>query len=331
MLPSDPLVQRWPMISPGLVTAVILAAALGLAFVPRPATQKVRGVWREALWPGLIALSDASQWASDRWAEFRCGDSKLPEAERKIAALSDQVRTLQTQLLLAHSDRPSAATEENSDSTHLPPLLVAQSISARVLGQQAQLFLPPRDLLDAGQTKGIKTHALVIDDNRASADAAGVPLLDEGRDGSIQQGRLVLAGSRVWGKIAETGPHTSTVQRVTDQGYRDVVQIARRQDGHLHFAARGMLVGEGQGLCKIETLQVTQPVTVGDLVFTADDGALDVPLLYGSVARVERKAGATQWEIWMQPAVEANSLPTQVAVLTMELNPARIAATVSGR
>src|SRR5262249_27021480 len=97
------------------------------------------------------------------------------------------------------------------------------------------------------------------------------------------------------------------------------------------FAARGMLTGDGQGLCKIETLQVTQPVTVGDLVFTADDGALDVPLLYGSVARVERKAGATQWEVWMQPAVDAKSLPAQVAVLTMELNPARVATTGSGQ
>jgi cell shape-determining protein MreC len=167
---------------------------------------------------------------------------------------------------------------------------------------------------------------LVIDDFDPVLTTSAAPLLDEGQDAAIQNARLVLAGGSVWGKIAETGPHTSTVQRVTDAGYRDLVQLARQRDGRLQFAGRGMLAGRGQRLCKIDMVEGAQSVTVGDLVFTVDDGVLDAPLLYGRVERVERKPGAPQWDIWMEPAVAARSVPAHVAVLKMELNPARIAA-----
>ncbi|HTQ40510.1 MAG TPA: rod shape-determining protein MreC [Pirellulales bacterium] len=334
---SDPLDQRWLLISPAMLLAATWAAALALAFTPQRITGSLRDAWREALRPSLVALSNTGDWIGNRWAEFRCGDSRLPEAEQKIAALNEQLRTLRTQLLLAHSDRPPGPPSQPHDLGQPPPLLIAQSISARVLGRQAQMFLPPRDLLDVGRTKGATPQALVLDDGAissassiSSAITSAAPLLDQGHDAAVQRGRLVLAGARVWGKVAEAGPHTSTVQRVTDPGYRDLVQLARQQDGRLHFAARGMLVGRGEALCKIEMVEAADLVTVGDLVFTVDDGVLDAPLLYGRVARVERKPGSTQWEIWMEPAVEAHSPPTQVTVLRMELNPARLAAADNG-
>jgi cell shape-determining protein MreC len=323
--------QRWRMLSPSLVLAATLAAALGLGFAPRGTTQPLRDAWREALRPGLVVLANTTDWIGSRWAEFRCGDSRLPEAEQKIVALNDQIRTLQTQLLLARSDRAGGSADELNDHSQPPPLLLPQTIAARVLGRQSQMFLPPRELLDVGKLRGAKPQALVIDDGGLSRAASAAPLLDEGSDAAVKSGRLVLAGSRVWGKVAETGLHTSTVQRVTDAGYRDLVQLARSKDGRLHFAARGMLTGRGEPLCKIEMVEAAEPVTVGDLVFTVDDGVLDTPLLYGRVARVERKPGAAQWEIWMEPAVDSRSSPAHVAVLKMELNPARLASVGSGQ
>jgi hypothetical protein len=330
MQPSDPLLKRWQRISPSVVLAAILAAALALGFTPRGTTEPLRDAWREALRPGLLALGSTADWIGNRWAEFRCGDSKLPEAERKIVALNDQLRKLQTQLFLARTDHVSDDSVHQpdqarsvSDPTNPPPLLISQTVSARVLGRQAQMFLPPRELLDVGKSQGAKSRALVIDD---SATLSVAPLLDEGHDAAMQTGRLVLAGSRVWGKVAEVGPHTSTVQRVSDAGYRDLVQLARQQDGKLQFAGRGMLVGRGEPLCKIEMVESAQAVTIGDLVFTVDDGVLDAPLLYGRVARVERKPEAQQWDIWMEPALNARTSPARVAVLKMELNPARLAS-----
>jgi hypothetical protein len=337
MQPSDPLSERWRSISPLLVLAAILAAALALGFAPRGATQPLRDTWREALRPGLVGLGGTADWIGSRWTDFRCGDSKLPEAERKIAALNDRMRILQMQLLLACSNRAAGGGVEQlnqapaaPDPSYSPPLLLSQAVSARVLGRQAQMFLSPRELLDVGKSNGAKSRALVIDDLAPSFSSSDAPLIDEGRDAAVQAGRLVLAGSRVWGKVAEAGPHTSTVQRVSDTGYRDLVQLARQGDGKLQFAGRGMLVGRGEPLCKIEMVESAESVTVGDLVFTVDDGVLDAPLLYGRIVRVERKASAPQWEIWMEPAVNGCSVPAHVAVLKMELNPARLAGAGSG-
>jgi cell shape-determining protein MreC len=180
-------------------------------------------------------------------------------------------------------------------------------------------------LLDVGKSQGVKSRALVVDDIDSVWKSSAAPLLDEGRDAAVQTGRLVLAGSRVWGKVSEAGPHTSTVQRVSDVGYRDLVQLARQRNGKLQFTGRGVLVGRGEALCKIEMVEAAQTVTVGDLVFTVDDGVLDAPLLYGRVARVERKLAAAQWEIWMETAVDSRSAPARVAVLKMDLNPVRLA------
>src|SRR5262249_42924784 len=160
-----------------------------------------------------------------------------------------QIRRLEMELLVARSDRtvesqPSNASIEEHDSSHLSPLLTSQTISARVLGRQAQSFLLTRNMLDVGKAQGATAKALVIDDVTSSTK----PLLDQGRDAAIEQDRLVLAGSRVWGKVAEVGLHTCTVQGITDAGYRDLVQLANVRDGRLHFAARGVLKGQGLAL-----------------------------------------------------------------------------------
>jgi len=70
MQPSDPLVQRWRLISPSMVLAAILAAALALGFTPRGATQPLRDAWREALRPGLLALGGTADWIGNRWRNF---------------------------------------------------------------------------------------------------------------------------------------------------------------------------------------------------------------------------------------------------------------------
>jgi cell shape-determining protein MreC len=333
--------------SPAVALAVVLAAALALALVPRSKTEPLRDGWREALRPGQQVLTSLVDWAGERWSSNRHGDGvDSAEAEKQIAQLNEQVQRLQMALLVTSSNQDSAfaggvASEENEvdgqmNRRSLPPLLLSQSIPARVLGRQAKAFLEAHEILDVGKSRGAAADSLVVDSGPKSVDprhGTQAPqsdrttgLVDQGRDSAVAAGRLVLAGSRVWGKVAEVGSHTSTVQRVADVGYRDLVQLVSLHDGRLRFAARGVLVGHGESLCKIELVESTQPVTAGDLVFTADDGVLDVPLLYGRVVRLERKPGAAHWEIWMEPAVPVNSPPSQVAVLRMELNPARLAS-----
>ncbi len=79
-------------------------------------------------------------------------------------------------------------------------------------------------------------------------------------------------------------------------------------------------------MARVRLVEVTRPVSVGDLVYTAaEKGVLPAPLLYGRVVRLQRPIGAAHWEIWMQPALAADE-PQQVAVLRTELNPSRLAA-----
>ena len=301
---------------------VVLLAILGLAFTMGFASNRIaaplRIAWRDALRPGLEVVDTTIAWTDDLRKRLRTGDdAHLAEAQRQITELNDRLRRAELQLQVAQNDRAADSTEARET-----PLVTAKTISARVLGKQAQLFLDSCQMLDIGRARGVTAHSLVIDDLPA---ANNTPLVDQGRDSSIRADRLVLAGSRVWGKIADVGEHTSTVIRITDSGYRDLVQLVAPRDGKLRLLARGVLVGKGEPLCKIELVETAAPVTVGDLAFTADDGVLDAPLLYGRIVGLERKPGAAHWDIWMEPAVHAASPPARVAVLSLDLNPARLA------
>jgi rod shape-determining protein MreC len=150
------------------------------------------------------------------------------------------------------------------------------------------------------------------------------PMIDAGGDMGLENGGLVLAGRRVWGRIASVGPYTSAVERISDPGYRDTVQIGHVDDRRLKLGPRGMLVGAGGSLAKIELVETSQPVAIDDQVYTADDGVLRTPLLYGKVVKLQRTAGNPYWEIWMEPAAGGDE-PRTVAVLRMELNPSRVA------
>jgi cell shape-determining protein MreC len=300
-----------------VLLAAILALAIALGLASNRIASTLRGAWRDTLEPGLEVLDTAVAWADDLRVRFRAGeDANLVQARHQIAELVGRLRRAELQLQAVQSGR----------ATDLPAreksLLTAQTVSARVLGKQAQSFLDARAMLDVGRSRGVTARSLVIDD---LPTATARPVVDQGRDASIRADHLVLAGSRVWGKIAEVGRHTSTVIRVTDFGFRDLVQLAAPRDGKLRFLARGVLVGKGEPFCQIELVETGAPVTVGDSVFTADDGVLDAPLLYGRVARLDRKPGAAHWEIWMEPAVPASAPPARVAVLSLDLNPARLA------
>ena len=311
-------------ITPSVMLLIgLLLAAFGLSFVPPAVTQSLRGAWREALLPTQRALSATGNLVNAAWKKLPTFQTAAADnSQQKIADLTDQLDRLQAQLELERSLAPAPRPGQNNETADdTPSLLIPQLIPARVLGQQAQAFLLTHDLLDVGRTQGALPNSFVIDE---------IPqLIDQGRDASVKPGRLVLAGSRVWGKVAEVGPHTCTVRRITDAGYRDLVQLATSREGRLHFSARGVLVGAGQRLCKIELVETTEPVAAGDLVFTADDGVLQSPLLYGKIVKLDRKPGEAHWQIWMEPAVKPSAPPARVSVLKMELNPARVAETSS--
>ncbi|HEV3415926.1 MAG TPA: rod shape-determining protein MreC [Pirellulales bacterium] len=308
---------------PGLL-AISLGTAAMLYFLPARLTEPARNAWAACLQPAQSITAGVVGFSSDKLAWLHTGFEdriRLATAEQNLAELQERNRRLEAALdaarVLAADSSASAVTGSPTE-----PLLRSDAIAARVLGHAAQTFLRGSQLLDVGSRVGASPGALVIDGDLAAADARS--LIDAGHDLGLESGRMVLAGRRVWGKLATVGAHTSLVRRTTDSGYRDTVQLAHRDGGQLRLGPRGVLVGIGDRLCQIELVAATEPVSMGDEVYTVGDGVLPAPLLYGSVVRVERPAAAAHWQIWMQPAVGADE-PREVAVLRMELNPARIA------
>jgi len=306
MKPSTPaarLTSPAALLACGVVLACALAALPGswsaalkspAAWLLRPGQQAALSLRQHA---DRAAASIGSHWqTAARLAE---AEAQLDRLRRENAELAAERDALAAQLL-------DTAGKEDADH----PLLRACGLSARVLGSQARAYLTRHKLLDAGTGEGVEPGALVF---------AGPPLVDRGSDAEVEPGQLVLSGCRVLGKIADAGPHTSTVRAMTEPGYRDLVRIGTPS------GPQGILEGIGEPPARVRLVEVTEPVARGDPVYSAAaEGVLEVPPLCGRVVRLERPVGAAHWEIWVEPAVLLERID-RVAVLQLEVNPDRVA------
>jgi len=301
--------------SPAAALALGLALSAALMLAPAGWSAAMKGQVAALVRPGQIGVLGLRGHGSRLVArvESHFGTAaELAEAERQRQRLVQENRRLAAELDVARSRLPRAAQASGEDSPD--PLLSARCVKARVLGQQAQAFLGRHHLVDVGSEAGVEPDALVID--------APPGLIDQGRGAGIEAGQLVLSRGRVWGKVVEVGRSTSVVRAVTEPGYRDLVRLG-------NSGPQGILEGTGEPLPRIRLVEVTEPVAVGDPVYSmAGKGLLPNPLLVGRIARVERPVGAAHWEIWIEPAVNPNQTD-QLAVLGIEINPLRLAE-VSG-
>ena len=304
----------------GLLGAGLILAAL-LMLVPPAWLAPVRAGAGAGLLPCQIGianlLTEKERLALQAKRHFDTVD-RLTEAERNLDRLRCENNRLTAQLEDLQSRRSGPKRESLSDAEDR--LLTPQCIWARVLGRQARAFLQENLPLDVGSRAGVQSDALVI------GSPEGL-LIDRGRAAELQSGQLVLSRGQVWGKILEVGPYTSTARTVTEPGYRDLVRLATpdAQGRPTRWGPEGILEGSGERLARIRLVEVTEPVSVADLVFTAaGEGVLPKPLLYGRVVRVERPTGASHWDIWMEPALGKHG-PRRVAVLKIQLNPIRVA------
>jgi len=303
--------------SPAGVLGIGLAAALVLALLPDDWSVELKDAAAVALRPGqqaaLTARRHGEQAVARVRAQFQNAD-RLAETEGEVDRLTRENRALKAQLLATLATE-TPADEPPGDE----PLLRVRAVRGRVLGRQARSFLQRKGMLDVGSEAGVSPADLVV------PDAAAV--IDWGEDADLQAQWPVLAGGCVWGKVAEVGRHATSVVRVTEPGYRDLVRIAGPQASHdaLNRAPQGVLEGTGEPLARVRRVDVTEPVEVGDVVYAAGgQGVVDRPLVYGHVARIERPVGASHWDIWVQPAVGPDE-PRHVIVVCTEVNPLRVA------
>lgn len=317
-----------PMHRPSLLLTVLLCGAgVGLCFAPQRLTSLLRSGLRDALGPGQrLALA-----AGDRTERMVQKLRQVDDRSEEIAALQEQAarrkwRIRQLELrgarLQRELDELQATFAPSAPARAEAPLLVAELQPATVLGRESAALWRSGILLDRGTAGGLRETSLVLDDPR--------PLIDRGADGGLKNGLPVYAGRIVIGKIAEAGRFSSTVQPVTDEDYRGGARLARIVDGELRFGAAGILAGRGDGRCELQRIDSTEPVGVGDEVYTDNtDGLFPYAMYYGRVVKAEPKPGFPWWEIEIEPA--ANELqPRRVQVLLKEVNPLRVAAHEQG-
>lgn len=322
-----PLARRWRRAGslPRVRLAAALAIALGLMLLPDRATAPVKRLAAAALAPGQSLAADGRQRLIRRWElwqwQFAAAEAQRAAAE-ELAELRRRHAELATALSLAlsRSANPPAAPGESTATG--APLLAADLVRARVLGPQARAFLARQEVLDAGSRQGLQPGSPVF---AAAPPRTDESLLDQGRNAGLEADDLVLAGRSIAGKLIEVASQTATMQRLTEPGYRDLVRLVRTSGEPPRLGAKGVLEGTGEKLCRVSMIEITEPVSPGDLVVAADAGGGSLPGVYGRVTRAERRPGDAHWQIWMTPAV-GGMAPEQVEILRLKLNPQRVAA-----
>lgn len=296
----------------------VLVLAVVLACLPREIVSQLRGAWQTALRPSLqltVALQESTADFRNRWRGTDALGQQLDNAQQELDTLKAENLRLVNQM---HDLQQRLALAEDGASAHaaLQPLVVPRLVEARVIGQQGRALLKQLSIVDAGRAQQILPESFVLD--------GSVDVLDLGEDARLQNGQLVLDGYRVWGKVVEVGPRVSRTMPVDADDYRDIVRIVDGEDPDREHG-RGMLEGAGDGTCRIRLVDITQPVAVGDRVYSAAlDDTLGPKLLYGEIESVQREPGAPHWDIRVR-STQADETPSRVTVLTSELNPVRLA------
>ena len=300
---------------------VCCGAGFALCFAPQSVTEPIRTHLRDAARPGQIVarvVVDFCQSELRHLDQNRQRDSRIAALQSEVNARKLRAQRLQIENALLHERLADIQKLGFAPyrSTERRPLIDADLLTARVLGEETAGLWRAGQMLDQGKFSGVRESALVLED-------AGL-LIDQGADGDMATGQPVYSGRCVVGKIARVGHFSSTVQLVSDPEFRALAQLARQTTEGPAFGAEGILKGQGEELCRLTLINSTDPVEVGNVVYSGDrDGVLPFPMRYGTVVKAELKPGAPHWDILVKPAVSGVRQKT-VQVLRMMANPIRV-------
>jgi len=303
--------------SRSLLTAALLIGGLALAlllFSDRIAPV-VRPRFRDLLQPGQRVTDEtihSTKISLRRWIDPPGPLHQTDEVKRRgLRRRQLEVANARMRQRLQHRERfgPSPYRSEPSS-----PLVIAELLAARILGEETARLHRGGWLLDRGSDDGLSETDLVLHNDP--------PLLDVGSDFHLEPGFLVFTGRTVLGRVANVGRRTSTVQRITDGDFRGHAQLVRKTKTGYVFGATGVLKGTGMRRCRLTMIPADEPVAVGDRVYTPSDGGFPYPMYYGTVQSAELSEGSPHWTIHVEP-VAADARPNVVQILRRRLNPAR--------
>lgn len=140
--------------------------------------------------------------------------------------------------------------------------------------------------------------------------------INVGAQHGVKEGMAVVSGGAVLvGRIAEVGPRTSKVRLLTDL---DSAVAAFLQTSR----ATGLVVGQPDGSLRMEYIDQSAGVTVGDFVLTSGlGGALPKGLLIGQVSEVQQMDSALYQVAIVRPALDFSHLEVVLVLTAFEQIP----------
>lgn len=140
--------------------------------------------------------------------------------------------------------------------------------------------------------------------------------INVGAQHGVKEGMAVVSGGAVLvGRIAEVGPRTSKVRLLTDL---DSAVAAFLQTSR----ATGLVVGQPDGSLRMEYIDQSASVTVGDFVLTSGlGGALPKGLLIGQVSEVQQMDSALYQVAIVRPALDFSHLEIVLVLTAFEQIP----------
>ncbi|MGZ0171156.1 MAG: rod shape-determining protein MreC [Planctomycetales bacterium] len=298
-----------------VLAACLLGAAM-FAVLPASATTPIRDIIRLAVAPGQRLVTSAVATTESRWQQML--NEKLVTQRQQLDQLYGEIA--QSQLrerrawLVAESASQELASVRRNGATPFAvetaqPLLRPHAIRAAVLGREILSELKSRRILDRGDTDGVAADLWVLNGE--------FPIVQAGSELSVADGLPVFAGRCIVGRIVDAGRWTSSLQFVTEPGFRARAVIARvNTDGptdnpnsrQFSFGAEGLIEGRSdlkqQGLCELAQIPATEQVDVGMSVYSPPGHAVDAPMLFGHVVSAEVPPGALHWVINVRPAAD---------------------------
>lgn len=294
-----------------------------LMALPSNAVQGLREFIRGGLVPGQKVLlhsqqhvrAVARQWASPADERQR---QEIAALRRLLAASERRVQVAQRELLIAQ-DKLEQQSQAASpiDVTSSQPLFAVRALEARVIGRELAAQWKAKRLVIPKQFEGLQQELWVLEDAQLG--------VDQGEDSNVVPGQTVFAGRAVVGCVAEAGRLVSAVELITSTNFRKPAVVGRQSGQRLAYSQPGLLVGDGDGRCRLTLPDRHTTVSNGDAVYAVTEaGGVDVPLLLGYVESAT--LGPLQWDVLVRPAADLKQLDA-VQILTTTLNPERLHAT----
>jgi len=309
-----------------VLAACLLGAAM-FAVLPASATTPIRDIIRLAISPGQRFVTSTIATAKSEWQQTI--DQKLAEQQERLEQLqaeiaNSELRERRAFLAAESANQKLAAVERNGASPFsvetARSLIRPRAVRATVLGREILSELKSRRILDRGNTNGVAADLWVLNGD--------LPIVQAGSEISVADGLPVFAGRCVVGRIVEAGRWTSSLQYITEPGFRARAVLGRVNSNgqavdRFSFGAEGLIEGRSDlkrnGQCELAHIPATEHVDVGMSVYSPPRDAVDAPMLFGHVVSAEIPPGALHWVICVSPAVDVNNIQN-VEIVVPELS-----------